>query len=254
MGGNQSVIQSTTSEIRNEFLNRAELQCDSQCSQSQNGNIIVVEGSVGNIEISQKCQAESSCVIKNSLDASVESIIDNLLTSDQDYQSSLFTLSWNSQRTVQENTNLLHNKITNIISASCNSNVNQMQSDTIIYVRGRADSIALTQEGNAKSNCTLDNIAKMTAYNDIANDIENGQGRTSAFGAMMAAIATIIIFAIIMMILMMMFTGVAGVVSAVKGDGEPKSSEADILKAEALKIAASSGAANVKMPATAYVL
>lgn len=217
MGGSQSTMTRVTTEIRNEFLNRSEASCRAECNQSQTGNIIVIDGSAGDIVISQKCEAKSSCVIKNSLNLGVESVIDTLIDSDQDYQDALFSFTWNTQRSVAENTQILENKMTNIMSATCNSSVSQMQSDNIIYVRGTAGSVALTQEGNAKSNCTLDNIAKMTAYNDIANDIQQGQGRVTGFGAMMSAIGTLIIFGVIMFIMMIMFSGIVGVTSAATG-------------------------------------
>jgi len=214
MGSNQSSTIKVTEKVRNDLINRADSSCESVCSQSQIGNIIVVDGVAQDIEISQSCKATSSCIIKNSLNASVQSIIDTLINSDQDFQGSPFSLTWNSQRTRAENELILENKITNIMSASCNSSVNQMQSDNIIYVKGVAGNVALTQDGNAKSNCTIDNIAKMQSYNDIAKDVSNSQNRKGLFGALFAALGTLIIFSIIMFILMIMFTGVAGAVSS----------------------------------------
>lgn len=224
MGGNQSTYTKVTDEVRNEMINRADAACQSVCTQTQTGNIIVIDGSAGNIEISQECKATSSCIIKNSLNSSVKTILEAILASDQDFQGSPISFTWNSQRSATDNELLLENKITNIMSATCNSEVSQMQSDNIIYVKGTAGNVALTQDGNAKSNCTLDNIAKMTAYNDVAKDISNGQNKTGVFGALFAAIGTMIIFGVIMFIMMVMFTGLTGTTQAIASNSSSKKS------------------------------
>jgi len=222
MGGTQSTVTKNTQEIRNEMLSRSDSNCHADCSQTQTGNLVVIKGEVENIEISQKCKAQASCVIYQSTEMGVDSMVENITNNDQDYQSSIFSFSWNSQRSETENETLLHNKLTNIMTATCRSSVSQLQSDNIIYVEGVVKNFALTQEGDSTSNCTIDNIAKMTAYNKIVNETDQNQARKSALGGLIGGIICLIIVGVIMLILMIMFTGV--VEAASDGGGSSGSS------------------------------
>lgn len=144
----------------NEVYQQSEQVCSASCSNVQSGNTVFLDGSTtGDITFKQVCTASASCVMSNT----VESVLDSLqeLKQKNVTEANMFGGGFNH---MSVNLNLsdqeLENRVKQILSTVCEANVDNLQSDNMVYARNSTTgNITFEQNGNAQADCLMTNMA-----------------------------------------------------------------------------------------------
>ncbi len=181
----------------NEIYQSSEQVCSANCSQTQSGNIIVIEGSnVGDVLLTQTCEADASCFMENS----VESILTILQEIKQSAEIGLAIPS----RVIGMDVNTLINQsdveqrsvITQQLESYCIAEVDQVQQDNIIYLKSTiSPAVGLTQLGNANADCVMRNIAR--ARIDLQQKGDQTTSNSIISSAIIGAIIAVVLIIII---------------------------------------------------------
>lgn len=166
----------------------------SSCEQLQSGNVVFLDGTTsGDITFQQQCTANAKCLVDNNIQAVFD--VAQELKQNNVTEASLFPNfgSINLNLADQE----IRNQIESIISNSCTADVNQVQSNNMVYARNSSTGdISFLQEGNAVADCIISNAA----IAEINMRQEGDQGNTisgSVLGGIIAAIIVIVIVVVI---------------------------------------------------------
>lgn len=149
----------TAQQTLNQVYQAANSTCTASCSNVQSGNTVFLDGSTtGNITFDQTCTASASCTINTTLD--------NLVTQLQQAQQSNANTStlFGGLNAMSIATNVASQDTTNqvkqIMNTICQANVDNLQSDNLVYARNSTTgNIAFTQGGNAQADCVMKNLA-----------------------------------------------------------------------------------------------
>jgi len=146
-------------EQLNETYQEANQSCVASCSNVQSGNTIFLDGSTtGNITFDQTCTANASCSISTTLD----NLVTQLQAADQSNANTSTLFGGLNAMSIATNISVqdTKNQIKQIMNTICNANVDNLQSNNMIYARNSTTgNIAFTQNGNAQADCIMKNIA-----------------------------------------------------------------------------------------------
>lgn len=186
-----SLRQSATTDV----YQRAQNTCTANCNQIQSGNQVVLVGSsAGDIQFTQRCEAEASCYMDSSLDFVTEVFQD--AQNSAEASPALFP-GIQINTAVTDTSQDIKVKLQQVFENLCEADVNQVQQDNIVYATDSSvQNIGFTQESNASADCVMINAATATVNLKQHGDATASAGRTNS--AILAAIvmAILVIFAI----------------------------------------------------------
>ncbi len=173
MGTNNVNTALVEQEITNNLLQDVNIKCQATCENISSGNVYTfVGGTFGSIEFTQRCEADANCVITNTQDLAVESIVDSVIRQEA-------LSSGLAGRIYAGNTNLtdikqdIRNNIQQLTDIQCNSDVSNISTGNVFYLQDvTATKFAVTQEGNAAASCAIENLAKLSVINRAKADID----------------------------------------------------------------------------------
>lgn len=189
--GVNQIRQSATNEI----YQSASSSCTANCSQIQSGNVIYLDGSrVGNITFDQQCTANAGCMMENAVDTVMQLIQD--LKQGNTTEAGLFPNFGSINLNVSEQE--IRNQVTQILETTCTANIEQSQTDNMVYARNSVTGdIGFKQGGNAAANCLMTNAASAKLNLQQRGD----QNNTVSGGGFGAIIGLAIAIAIVMVII-----------------------------------------------------
>lgn len=230
---------SNTQYLQNSYINNFTQNLDSTCSAncnitvSDNSVIIGTGSSVGDITISagNGCQADATCSMTQSADATVNNIISNMLDQEVtavtdlfgDFQSSDLS---NSTEVISSITN----NITQISSQTCQANSSVSVNDNTVYIGSGSSAGDITISGgngsSATASCSMYNMAKISAWNNLqTKDKQNG----TTVGMMSMVFVVIIVLVIVggIIAVVLISTGSLGMIFG-KGGGDHTLDESEV--------------------------
>jgi len=201
--------------ILNTVMQSSTASCISSCEQDQDINIVAINSVLGTLDISQRCQVMgNSCLMKVSLDSTVDNIQKALIKQAESIESDLTTLDFglNSNESVTLN-QAIRNQVSQIVSTNCKSDSKQTKYTNITLINTKANEILLSQDSAVDSNsCSINNALKSYVKNEQTAKIDQS---IKKYG-MLAIIAAIIIMVVIGIIVVVVVHGGVKVYSAKK--------------------------------------
>lgn len=174
--------------------------CTATCENTFANNTVIISGTTigGNVDLSLKCSAEALCSEDNSIDASVKNILRNAVeqqASTSGFPARLLDANLNTA----ELTNRVKTSLSQFLSNSCTATATNLFENNLIYLTNSqiGGSLILSQEGNARANCSQTNAAKLSVTNDLSNKATQTAKSTGLFGGIGGAVMLIIAIAIV---------------------------------------------------------
>jgi len=200
MGHSLSKTVNDTSQIAvNEIIQKTRTTCIASCKQNvDNVNIVVTNGSIiGDIIISQKCEAVALCSMKTNLDTIATQQLDTI----QNGEAIALARTWinwpGTSVAVSKNTTHqeLYNSVTQSINNFCNATVENSVTNLNVYISDYSEVGAFTiqQEGNAQANCTIENITSAS----VTQQASSSQTAKASAGSVLLMIVALLVIMII---------------------------------------------------------
>jgi len=159
----QQIITNNTAQV-------SQQTCTAIAHGEISGNSIAIDGSKisGDVGIYQTMTAQSSCVMATQLDTNVSTILGSMTKQSAESSNSLIQLSFASSSNSVDVKQQITNNLTQIISATCNANDEELIHGNTIMVQSGSTvqgNVKIVQAGDAKALCALSATAKVTAFN-----------------------------------------------------------------------------------------
>jgi hypothetical protein len=182
----------------NDIYQQSSQSCAANCVNIQSGNTIFLDGStVGDITFEQKCTASASCVMNNA----VESLVQQLQKQKQDNktEASLFGGGFNiGTVNLNQSEQEITNRVKQILNTLCSADVNNLQTDNMIYARNsKTGNISFTQDGAAEANCIMTNMASSKARQDQLSDQTNATAASLGMGGILGLVVMLIVVSVV---------------------------------------------------------
>jgi len=211
MGSAQSNFISEAQNLENSILQASSETCIATCTNVEDNNTIIINGTSigGNLDLTQQCKAQASCIMANQLDSQVQNIVKAMAEQKQTSKTSPFSFSFKGQNNEAQINQNITNSVTQIMNTACQSTSdNMMVNDTIVLTNDRVGgNFVLSQSGDATSNCTMNNLAKQVLFNKERATADQTQTIESVFFLIILAI---IICLIVGAIIVFMVVGPSG--------------------------------------------
>lgn len=181
MGNDLSNTATVQADFVNSFTQNLDSTCSANCNIEINDNTIIVGSGTtvdGDIVISggDGCQADASCSMSQSAQATAESIMKSMLDQELTTTTGLFGdfQSTDVSNEIDVSTNV-SNYITQISSQTCQANSTLTVDDNTIYVDSGSTvngGISITGGGgsSATASCSMTNMAKLATYNQQSTE------------------------------------------------------------------------------------
>lgn len=188
--------------VRNNIVQNQTSACNYTCSQTADNNTVIISGDRihGNIDaFTFKCTTDIACNLANSTTANTSSILSATVKQKNTPSSGGFgfSLHISADSDSSQYITATNNNITQITQATCQATTTQDASNNFFVVANSevGGNVALINAtGNTSGNCTIQNIANATSYN---NDQANVDQENLDMGIFSMIIIGIIILAII---------------------------------------------------------
>ena len=191
--------------------------CNITCTNIQSGiNIDIINSVIGgDINLTQKCSVDASCMISNSSDATSDVLFKSANSSNAKNASNLFSGSvFNFDSATSESRQNIKQTIIQSTTEKCKmASLNQMTDVNILAANSRiGGSINLSQDGSTQGNCQLGNnfTAATTATAMATNKATSGKDKKGQKKGSKAGIGSILGFVVVMVVVFIiarMFTG-----------------------------------------------
>jgi cobalamin biosynthesis Mg chelatase CobN len=204
-------------DITNTILQNTTQVCNATQVANASGNTIIISGTVnGNVGITTTSSASASCALTNASDATVKSIVANLIQQNITAATDMGDLSFS---TLSNNTNIntaISNYITQITTQTCNAVSVSSNTDEFFYVQSGGvvnGNLYITAQGNANASCAMSNISKISAYNNAQNSVTQSATSVGMFALIAIAIIVIVLVGGLLFVMMMARGSFGGAVS-----------------------------------------
>lgn len=222
MGGAQSNTAKEIQTITNNIFESSQEVCVAKCTAIQSGDTIVISGSnVGNVTLTNQCEASASCAMNQSLSSQITAIM-KAMSQQSNTSSDLWPISikFNAQNNSLTIRQAITNNITQTMEAICQSSDTNIQENNVIVVtNSEGGNITLSNKGSANSTCTLNNVARQVAFNQQTAKTNQTNKITSVFTTILIIIVLVIIFVALIILL---FLGPIGIKNLFGSTGEKK--------------------------------
>jgi hypothetical protein len=188
-------------------------QCLISSTQVTSGtNIVIEDAIVGDISVINKNVLDTNCVFNNNIENVAQSLIDQYNKTVAESQGGGlllpitplgFNVEITSSTTVQE----LALQLEQIINNTCSTNLSQTVEDTTIIIRrATTGNVDVGNQGDIKSYCVLNNLAKIQSQTETVQEADtNAGGRTGIFFTILAIIGVVILILIIVSVIAAVF-------------------------------------------------
>jgi hypothetical protein len=198
-----TALNTTIQTSTNDIFQSASNVCTARCSNTfENVNIVIGPGSkVGDVTITQQCQADALCTMKNQLDAISTQQLEAIQDAETAAPGQAALITWpgmSINSSVNFTTQVLSNSVTQVINNVCEANSEQLIRNVNVYIGGaEVGAIDFTQTGSAKAECAIEN----TASAKVSQTAASTQTAVSTSGSVLVLIMMIVAIAVIMIAL-----------------------------------------------------
>lgn len=205
--------QTAEAYLSQQFFGSCNVKCDNVMS---GVNIDIINSMVsGDINLTQKCSVDASCMVTNSSDATSDVLIKAANSSNAKDAGGLFSGHLFSSDTASaESRQSIKQTILQSTTETCDmASLNEMKDISILAVNSKiGGSISLNQEGSTKGNCQLGNnmSAAASATAMASNKATSGKDKKGQKKGDKAGIGSIMGFIVVMAVIFIiakMFTG-----------------------------------------------
>lgn len=162
--------QSFSSTVTQQFSGACNIQCQNA---DKNTALTFVNSNVGNIDISQTCATDASCMIASANDSTVDVLFK---AANSTNAKSASTVSWldpgqidTSNISSRQNISMMTNQAVN---QTCNiGSYNELDNTSIFAANSNLGNITISQKGDTTGQCALSN--SMSAADKASGDLDN---------------------------------------------------------------------------------
>ena len=219
MGASTSNNFTSKQTVANNITQYNQATCIATVEASSGGNIIIIDGShIGGSVIgsTQKITTDASCIMHQSNDANIESILESMSKQTNTNQNGVFDflskLIGDKVKNKVEIDQTITNTITQINTSTCSSNIISSTKPNYIYVKNSSilgSVIGSTTEASATSSCTITNGASAVVYNkELSKNDQNNKSKSLFFTIVIAF--TVIMVVMILGVIILFSTGAIG--------------------------------------------
>lgn len=219
MGAALSVSNSVaTNNTVLETVQTAENTCGASCSNIISGVNIILDGSTtGDINFTQRCEADASCMMKNALDQVVQSY--QLAEASAEATLPILPIGFQASFANAITNNDVEAAVKQVLENHCSAAVDNTIQDVLIYAtNSTTGNIGFEQGGNAQARCVMDNAGRMKL------SLEQRGVATATSGWSIGGIVAIVIAIVIMTIVIAMIRAAGKKGKQDGGDCPPGSS------------------------------
>ena len=225
MGSNQSVSSKAILNNANNLYQNSSAVCIGSCNAIAANQTITLNNTNlrGNIDITNTCQASASCVMQSQLDSQVENIMGSI-SKQQNITTQLLPIAFdfnnkNSSSVIKQN---ITNNITQTLQSVCQATDNTITTNLTIVGSNSTigGNISIVNGGDANANCTINNLARMTLYNQSVSSDSSTVKQANVFAVMMIAVVIIMVIGVIIMVIIIGPAGLVAVVGSIGGKGD----------------------------------
>jgi hypothetical protein len=239
-----SVNSTNTYDLQNNILNQVVNEnfskCGTTCQSDVNNTVNIIKGNVsGNfVGAAAQCSANSTCLVSNSIDSQVSSVLASKLQQQNNATVDLFgDFASVTTTNVNDITNSITNLATQIIATACNADSITSVNNTFNYLSSSSqvggNYIGAVAQGDVTNYCTINNLSKLTVYNQIQTDATQTNKTTGMFAIIFIAIIVVAVVIGIVILLIVISIGGFKAVSSMHGkSAKPPETEEDALDKE----------------------
>lgn len=198
MGSNVDNSTHIQNSITNDYLQESSNVCETSAVSDSSGNVAIIAGSVGgDVDIDATSQANSMCSMSNNVSQLAQTSISNMGTQIASAETDfLGDLQFSNVTNKDDIYTSITNRMTQISTNACYADSSAATNNNFVYVTTTGSvggNVNFTSSASAESSCSMLNAAKMTAYNQVANTIDQTAKYTGMFALMINTMLTVII-------------------------------------------------------------
>lgn len=188
-------------------------KCSFECDQTLSGNTVIISpGAVaGNIVFQNICVIkDASCIINQNIETSITNILNATIDQESLSTQPLFTLAFNSTRSVSSLDQVISNQIQQLIASNCTFATNQEMNNNYIYVGNDATvgDISFVQHSTLSNvECIMDIAAKSEAHNEGTGNVKQKATTLDFMSLIGIAIAVVVVMAAVFMFIFLFRRG-----------------------------------------------
>jgi hypothetical protein len=205
MGTNVSQNLTETQSISNNALNAVTSICNTDCSQIESGNTVIIQGTTisGNITFNQSCIVEQKCQIQNNLSTQVSNILDASGKQTSITANGFPDFNFNGVEQSATSTQIITNRLTNLSNATCSTNSTQIQNSNYTYLSSDVvkGSLEFDQTADVNASCVLTNTSSLVASNQASANLAQSSTILGTTGLIIALIIVVVIIVVVIFII-----------------------------------------------------
>lgn len=199
-----TAVNTTVQSSVNNLFQSAQNVCSTNCNATnENINLVFLNSTVGNVNITAQCQADSLCDMRTNLTQLATQQLDATQRASTQ-NNGANPMSWSGfsiNTSVNTLTQSLENTSTQIINNVCSGTSDSINQNVNVYAQGSTVAgITISASGSALANCTIQNSASQTV-----NQSEVGQQTASSTNGSVAAIIAIIVAIVVVTVIVAFF-------------------------------------------------
>jgi hypothetical protein len=227
MGGGSSNISRISQNTTNQLLQSNTQACIQNSETVTDGNVTIINNSniAGDvIGVRQHVSVDFTCNITASMDQTVSSMLQSISKQTATANNDLLGGIQVSRNRIDLSQSMVNN-MSQINNSICSTNSIASSSNNFTYVGNSnvgGSVIGVEQTVNPRSQCTVNTITKMAAYNQIQGNVDQTSNVVGLLPSIFSGLAGIITLVIIGVIIVSVLGAVGYLIYAVVGGRAPK--------------------------------
>lgn len=242
MGNFNSNTAKLTQEVTNNILQSQSSSCNVENVTNTSGNVIITTGSsVGQfvgINVGQQ-NANASCLISNSMDSQIATILESQLEQSIDSATDIFSfLSINKAKNNIDLRQAIANNITQIANSTCQAkNIVNTTNNYVVAVDTNTKGFIGVNIGasDANASCTMNNLSKLVVYNQQQGNVKQEtetKGTFATFASMFAMFGVILVLGIVLVIVLFSTGAFSSILGGAKGGSSGSTSSGGLTSSQ----------------------
>jgi hypothetical protein len=241
MGSNQSSSSKAILNDANNLYETSSSACIGTCTTITTNQTIIISNTTvgGNIDITNQCSASASCVMQSIISSQVQNVMSSM-ASQENITTQLLPIAFdfnnkNTSTTIQQN---ITNNMTQTLQAVCQATDTTLTTNQTLI--GSNDTfggnVSIMNQGSANANCTINNLSRMTLFNQSTSSDDQTTKQSTVLGVMMISIVIILVIGAIILVIVIGPAGLAAVVGFEHSGSKTTDTESNGSKGSALSL------------------
>ena len=227
LGSNQTNSAKAIQTISNNVWQASSASCIGTCQATNVNTTVLLSGTQvsGDINVVATCPASASCAMQSTLETNITNIMSSM-AEQNNVTSQILPISFdfNGKNNSFSVNQAVQNNITQVLQSTCQATSNTLNLNTTVVGSNTTDvggNINITASGSANANCTINNLARMSLFNQLTASTAQTDRGTNTLATVMIVIVIVIVIGAIIAIIIIGPVGVARVVKAKRGKSTP---------------------------------